>query len=81
MRCQRLLIRGFWVRAPGAPPTRQSATLISPRFGRPSLTLREHPSQTAGRRTSHTVAAMSSTDSPSSQPPSIHWNDQNRLAG
>jgi hypothetical protein len=27
------------------------------------------------------VAAMSSTDSASSQQPSIHWNGQNRLAG
>jgi hypothetical protein len=38
-------------------------------------------SQAARRRTSQTVAAMSSTDSTSSQPPSIHWNAQNRLAG
>jgi ADP-ribose pyrophosphatase YjhB (NUDIX family) len=37
--------------------------------------------QAARRRTSQTVAAMSSADSASSQPPSIHWNDQNRLAG
>jgi hypothetical protein len=36
--------------------------------------------QAARRRTSQTVAAMSSTDSASSQPPSIHWNGQNRLA-
>ena len=27
------------------------------------------------------VAAMSSADSASSQPPSIHWKGQNRLAG
>jgi hypothetical protein len=27
------------------------------------------------------VAAMSSADSASSQPPSIHWKVQNRLAG
>jgi hypothetical protein len=27
------------------------------------------------------VAAMGSTDSVSSQPPSIHWKGQNRLAG
>jgi hypothetical protein len=27
------------------------------------------------------VAAMSSTDSASSQPPSIHWKGQNRLPG
>jgi hypothetical protein len=27
------------------------------------------------------VAAISSTDSASSQPPSIHWNGQNRLPG
>ena len=37
--------------------------------------------QAARRRTSQTVAAMSSADSASSQPPSIHWNGQNRLAG
>jgi hypothetical protein len=39
------------------------------------------PGQAARRRTSQTVAAMSSTDSASSQPPSIHWKGQNRLAG
>jgi len=37
--------------------------------------------QVARRRTSQTVAAMSSTDSASSQPPSIHWNAQSRVAG
>ena len=37
--------------------------------------------QAARRRTSQMVAAMSSADSASSQPPSIHWNGQNRLAG
>jgi hypothetical protein len=37
--------------------------------------------QAARRRTSQMVAAMSSSDSASSQPPSIHWNGQNRLAG
>jgi len=37
--------------------------------------------QAARRPTSQTVAAMSSTDSASSQPPSIHWKGQNRLAG
>ncbi len=37
--------------------------------------------QVARRRTSHTVAAMSSTDSASSQPPSMTWKGQNRLAG
>jgi hypothetical protein len=37
--------------------------------------------QVARRRTSQTVAAMSSADSASSQPPSIHWKGQNRLAG
>ena len=40
-----------------------------------------HDVQAARRRTSQTVTAMSSTDSASSQPPSIHWNGQNRLAG
>jgi hypothetical protein len=39
------------------------------------------PGQAARRWTSQTVAAMSSTDSASSQPPSIHWKGQNRLAG
>jgi hypothetical protein len=37
--------------------------------------------QTARRRTSHTVKAMSSTDNPSSQPASTHWNAQKRAAG
>ncbi|MGH3153302.1 MAG: glycosyltransferase 87 family protein, partial [Streptosporangiaceae bacterium] len=37
--------------------------------------------QAARRRTSQTVAAMSSTDRASSQPPSTHWNGQNRLPG
>jgi hypothetical protein len=27
------------------------------------------------------ITAMSSADAASSQPPSIHWNGQNRLAG
>ena len=37
--------------------------------------------QAARRRTNQTVTAISSTDKASSQPPSIHWNGQNRLAG
>ena len=37
--------------------------------------------QVAWRRTSQMVAAISSTDRASSQPPSIRWNGQNRLAG
>ncbi len=37
--------------------------------------------QVARRRTSHRVTAMSSTDNPNSQPASIHWNAQNRVAG
>ena len=37
--------------------------------------------QAARRWTSQTVAAMSSADSASCQPPWIHWNGQNRLAG
>jgi hypothetical protein len=46
------------------------------------LNTREYgPRQAARRRTSQTVAAMSSSDSPSSQPPSIHWNGQNLLPG
>ncbi len=39
------------------------------------------PRQAARRRTSQTVAAISATDSASGQPPSIHWNGQNRLPG
>jgi hypothetical protein len=35
----------------------------------------------ARRRTSQMAAAMSSADSANSQPPSIHWNGQNRLPG
>jgi hypothetical protein len=37
--------------------------------------------QAARRWTSQSVAAMSSADSASSQPPSIHWKGQNRLVG
>jgi hypothetical protein len=37
--------------------------------------------QAARRRTSQTATAMSSADSTSSQPASIHWNVQNRLVG
>ena len=37
--------------------------------------------QLARRRTSQRVMTISSTASASSQPPSIHWNAQNRLAG
>ncbi len=37
--------------------------------------------QAARRWTSQMVAAMRSADSASSQPPSIHWKGQNRLAG
>jgi hypothetical protein len=32
-------------------------------------------------RTSQTVAAISSSESTSSQPPSMNWNGQNRAAG
>ena len=37
--------------------------------------------QAARWRTSQTVTAMSTTDSASSHPPSIHWKAQNRLPG
>jgi hypothetical protein len=37
--------------------------------------------QTARRRTKQMVTAISSIESASSQPLSIHWNGQNRLAG
>jgi hypothetical protein len=39
-----------------------------------------HGVQVARRRTSHTVTTMSSNDNPISQPASIHWNAQNRVA-
>jgi hypothetical protein len=39
-----------------------------------------HGIQTARRRTIQTVTAINNTDGASSQPPSVHWNDQNRLA-
>jgi hypothetical protein len=50
--------------------------VVAGRFGQrfPAL-------QAARLRTSQTVAAMRRRDSASSQPPSIHWNGQNRLAG
>ena len=59
-----------WAWLPG------SLTVAEDRFvqGVPAL-------QAARRRTSQTVAAMRSRESASSQPPSIHWNGQNRLAG
>jgi hypothetical protein len=37
--------------------------------------------QATRRRTSQTVAPMSSADNASSQPPSIHWYGQKWLAG
>jgi hypothetical protein len=37
--------------------------------------------QAARWRTSQTVPAISSSESASSQPPSISWNGQNRTAG
>jgi hypothetical protein len=64
----------------GALIRREVGTLTPPptsiRPGAPTS-----PRQVARRRTSHTVTPMSSTDNASSQPPSIHWNGQNRLAG
>jgi hypothetical protein len=47
----------------------------------PSHSRSGHGVQATRRRTSHTVTAMSSTESASNQPPSIHWNGQYRLAG
>ena len=51
---------------------------------RPVVLLRGGPQggmrQAARRWTSQMVVAMSSADSASSQPPSIHWKSQNRLA-
>jgi DNA-binding FadR family transcriptional regulator len=62
----------------------KEAREVAPEMG--GLGTKEHERfveavQAARRRTSQTVAAMSSTDSASSQPPSINWNGQNRLAG
>ena len=37
--------------------------------------------QAARRRTSQTVTAMRMRERTSSQPPSMNWNGQNRLAG
>jgi hypothetical protein len=37
--------------------------------------------QAARRWTSQMLAVMSSADGTSSQPPSIHWKGQNRVAG
>jgi hypothetical protein len=37
--------------------------------------------QVAWRRANQTVTPRSTTESASSQPPSIHWKAQNRLAG
>jgi hypothetical protein len=39
------------------------------------------PFQAARRRTIQMVRAIRIRESASSQPPSIHWNGQNRLAG
>jgi hypothetical protein len=47
---------------------------------RPVALLHGGLDQAARRWTSQMAAVMSSADSASSQPPSIHWNGQNRLA-
>ena len=60
-------------------PTRSPGRVMTAEAAHPVL--RRGSGQAARRRTSQTVAAMSSTDSASSQPPSIHWNGQNRLPG
>ena len=54
---------------------------ISRRLNVPEIIRGCGAAQAARRRTSQTVAAMSRTDSASSQPPSIHCNGQNRLPG
>jgi dimethylargininase len=71
---------------PGAPARRAEVAGVAPAVQ--SLGLRTAqiqapggPGQAARRRTSQMVAAMSSADSASSQPASIHWTGQNRLAG
>jgi hypothetical protein len=56
----------------------------SARKGTPGATpgqVCSHWFHAARRWTTQTVAAISSADSARSQPPSIHWNGQNRLAG
>jgi len=56
-----------------------TAAARRPRSSSASLSRGCQAAQAARRRTSQTVAAMSSTDSASSQPPSIAWKGQNRL--
>ena len=63
------------------PSTRRLAVLPGNMAKTPPLAERPMRPQVARRRTSHTVTAISSAESTSSQPPSIHWNAQNRLAG
>ena len=65
---------------PGGVEAAMGSTLANRPRRRPAPQSRRQP-QAARRRTSQTVAAMSSTDSASSQPPSIHWKGQNRLPG
>jgi hypothetical protein len=77
-RCQQLI--GMLIEDPPVPDAQISAALSIP-VGSIAPRPFSRPGQAARRRTSQTVAAMSSTDSASSQPPSIHWNGQNRLAG
>lgn len=64
-------------RACARPGRRRSTGSASRKARRPRLT----DAQAARRRTSQTHPAMSSTDSASSQPLSIHWNGQNLLPG
>ena len=67
------------------PPSRKAALIESlvARSSRLKARRRRGPMrpQVARRRTSQTVTAISRADSKSSQPPSIHWNGQNLLAG
>jgi len=77
------LIAAGMVKARAWPTPGASARSLGQK--RPVVLLRGGPHggmrQAARRWTSQMVAAMSSADSASSQPPSIHWKGQNRLAG
>jgi hypothetical protein len=65
----------------GVTPTRQRGDLGHRDYAHTGAGCGFSSLQVARRRTSHRVTAMSSTDNPNSQPASIHWNAQNRVAG
>jgi hypothetical protein len=82
-------IVSLWQGCAGDNKSRRNAAIAHPIQARDDSSARARAlagsfamsAQDARRLTSQTVAAMSSTDSTSSQPPSIHWNGQNRVAG